>query len=384
MNEGNMNNVELVMSNEELTKKMCKAKVPRVFTFIFLLFTIALLLLTSGVIADDSKDDAKKKFRVAIFDFKAGESITEKEAATITDMVRTEMIKNKKFTVIDRENIKRVLEEQGFGQKGCTDTSCEVQLGKLLAANKIMTGSISKLGNSYIINTQVTDVEKGTNDIAEKEKTKTIDDMDSAIKDLVEKIADAMESTITEEPKKAKGEEVKEPKKTVIKEENKEPFFKPIKFTISPTAKSVILPGWGQYANGQKLKASIYFLCFLASAGGLYSNYQGYRSAEDNYKRTANLFLLYPSNTSLVTLSYLQSESQFKKLESTESTVKGLSLLTVGIYVFNLIDIIFLGEKKSTFNNPYQQERGFQVSTQVSTSVYGTEKIHSINYTWRF
>lgn len=332
----------------------------------FNIFILTFLGITFSSIAQESK-----KIRIAIFDFKAGESITKKEANMITDMVRTEMIQKKKFTVIDRENIKTVLAEQGLIQKGCTDTSCEVKLGKMLAANKIMTGSISKLGNSYIITSHVTDVEKGTNDFADKEKTKTIDDMDSAIKELTDKISDAMAGSATDEPQK-----------TTIKKNN-EPTSKPNQFTISPIFKSVFIPGWGQYSNGEKIKGSFIFASFLITTGVLVSEIKNFENTRSAYQTTSNMTILYPSN--LAILGYMNSQSLHSTFEKQGQQATNLSALLVGIYLYNVIDIVFFSKNENEVKASFLKKDGLNLNTGTqTTNSFTMERTISIHYTWSF
>ena len=50
----------------------------------------------------------------------------------------------------------------GFEQKkqmaGCTDTSCMVAIGGALGVDKILMGSIGKLGNSYTLNLKLINI----------------------------------------------------------------------------------------------------------------------------------------------------------------------------------------------------------------------------------
>jgi len=62
------------------------------------------------------------------------------------------------FRVCDRANIETVMAEIGFQQTGCTSSECVVQVGRVLGVEKIISGSISKLGDTYIISLQIIDV----------------------------------------------------------------------------------------------------------------------------------------------------------------------------------------------------------------------------------
>jgi hypothetical protein len=54
-----------------------------------------------------------------------------------------------------------ILQEQGFQLSGCTSTECAVEAGKLLGVEKMVTGSVGKIGDLYNINIRLFDVGTG-------------------------------------------------------------------------------------------------------------------------------------------------------------------------------------------------------------------------------
>ncbi len=59
---------------------------------------------------------------------------------------------------MQRDNI---LEELQFSGSGCTDESCQLEIGKMLQANKMIVGSMGAVGNLQILNVKLVDVETG-------------------------------------------------------------------------------------------------------------------------------------------------------------------------------------------------------------------------------
>lgn len=94
---------------------------------------------------------------VAVLDLEAN-GITIPEAKTLTDKLRAELLNTGKFKVIERSQIEQVLKEQGFQQKGCTSTDCAVEIGQLLGVKNIITGSIGKVGETFLISLRIIDV----------------------------------------------------------------------------------------------------------------------------------------------------------------------------------------------------------------------------------
>ena len=76
------------------------------------------------------------------------------------------------------------MKEQTVQQSGCADTSCAVELGKLLSADKILVGTLNKLGDTYIINARIIDVEKGNMLFADNTQANSEADLLNAAKGI--------------------------------------------------------------------------------------------------------------------------------------------------------------------------------------------------------
>ncbi len=98
----------------------------------------------------------------AVVSLKAGEGITEGEADVITDRLRTELFKTGTINIMERDQMQSILKEQGFQQSGaCTDQACMVEMGQLLGVQRLVSGSIGRLGSLYMINIRAVDVSTG-------------------------------------------------------------------------------------------------------------------------------------------------------------------------------------------------------------------------------
>ena len=97
---------------------------------------------------------------IAVVDF-IGNNISDGEVNALTDRLRAELFKTKHFKVIEREMMQEVMKEQGFQQSGCTTDECMVEIGRLIGVEKIIGGSISKVGNVYSVSSRIVNVETG-------------------------------------------------------------------------------------------------------------------------------------------------------------------------------------------------------------------------------
>jgi TolB-like protein len=123
--------------------------------------SLAFLVLFIAVFAS-----AREKITVAVMDFEA-KNVSRENAEGITDILRTELFNTGCFRVVERQQIQRILEEQKFQMSGLTDPDQATELGRLLNVRKIMTGTVTLLGSTHIINTKILDVQSGQMELAE-------------------------------------------------------------------------------------------------------------------------------------------------------------------------------------------------------------------------
>ncbi len=114
--------------------------------------TFILLLLLSQVFS--------QTITVAVLDFD-GANISKDELVILADRLSSEIFKLGEYTVVERSAMDEILSEQGFQQSGCTTTDCAVEVGALLGVQKMVTGSIGKIGNLYTITAKSINVETG-------------------------------------------------------------------------------------------------------------------------------------------------------------------------------------------------------------------------------
>ena len=84
---------------------------------------------------------------VAVLDFEA-KGIPVYEVETLTERLRSEIAKTKAIRLTDRKLLEKILQEQGLQQSGCTTDECAAEVGQLLGAQFMISGSIGKLGNT--------------------------------------------------------------------------------------------------------------------------------------------------------------------------------------------------------------------------------------------
>ena len=124
---------------------------------------LLLIMYINIIIAQD------KRPSVAVLDFDA-KGIPTYEAETLTERLRSEIANTNAVRLTDRKLLEKILQEQGLQQSGCTTDECAAEVGQLLGAQFIISGSIGKLGSSFTIDTKMVSVTTGA---AERAKTAT-------------------------------------------------------------------------------------------------------------------------------------------------------------------------------------------------------------------
>ncbi|HDP81024.1 MAG TPA: hypothetical protein ENN21_09310 [Spirochaetes bacterium] len=182
------------------------------------------------------------KMQVAVLDLQP-KGVSKVVAGGVGDMVRSDLVDAGVFTVVERGQMNEILKEQGFQMTGCTDSACAVQVGKLLSANKILVGEVTRLGKTIVITVRIVDVEKGVADFAAKETAADEDALEDASRKLSKKLIERISGKTTAELLQER-----EPK------------------TMTGYYLRSIVPGWGQMYAGHTYKGLGFMGVFALSA----------------------------------------------------------------------------------------------------------------------
>jgi len=110
----------------------------------------------SGLIEPPKKDSGSKK--LVVYDFDASDQYRT-VALILAEALREEVFKLKRFVLVNREDLQKVLKEMALQQTGLIDEKDAVRTGRGLAANEIVTGRLGQLGKTFVIQAKRVDVE---------------------------------------------------------------------------------------------------------------------------------------------------------------------------------------------------------------------------------
>lgn len=122
------------------------------FKYMFLAFILSSLLIV------DLSAQGTGKINIAVMDLEVLDvSASAKKA--LSDRLRTELFNTGRFAVMERNKMDDILKEQGFQQSGCTTNECVVEAGRLLGVDRMIAGSIGKVGTIYTVSLRMIDIE---------------------------------------------------------------------------------------------------------------------------------------------------------------------------------------------------------------------------------
>ena len=120
-----------------------------------------------------------------------GRGLTSDEASVITDLLGTELMRTESFRVMERSQMDNVLKEQGFQKSGaCDNSQCAVEMGQLLGIDRMVVGSIGKVGRTFLVNVRMVNV--GTGEVVRSVSRTTQGDIDELLMRVVPQVANEL------------------------------------------------------------------------------------------------------------------------------------------------------------------------------------------------
>jgi len=148
--------------------------------------TFAVLALLLTAVAGFA---APPRSSVAVLDFESiGVDVYIGRA--VSEIMRTVLVGNPRFQVVERAQINKALSEQKFQKSGVIDDKSAVEIGKFLGADLIIVGSVVKIGNAYTINSRMIDVKTGEAKLGKNVTGTDLNLLTSMSNDLVKSLFD--------------------------------------------------------------------------------------------------------------------------------------------------------------------------------------------------
>jgi TolB-like protein len=130
--------------------------------------------------------DSTGKITISVYGLKAI-SVSDNLAESLQEHVESNLINYGLFDVMSRSDMDMILKENRFQQSGaCSDEECVVEAGHILGVQKIVTGTVSRVGHTYNVVLKMVDVESGRLESAANRKhTGSIDNLLDIAEEMV-------------------------------------------------------------------------------------------------------------------------------------------------------------------------------------------------------
>ncbi|MCX5787321.1 MAG: hypothetical protein NTX64_02260 [Elusimicrobia bacterium] len=102
------------------------------------------------------------KRTVAVLPFNCDSKLAKQRVGfALSELLTHHLVSSTEFTVVERADLSRVLEEQSLQMTGAIDTASAVKVGKLVGAELLVSGSVERLGDKYEVNARIIDAATG-------------------------------------------------------------------------------------------------------------------------------------------------------------------------------------------------------------------------------
>ncbi len=133
------------------------------FSFRYILKSHLVLCIIIGIslISPSFQAFSQETPILAVTDISIDKNIKSELSLPLTDRIREIFVNSNQYQVIDRNTIILVIEEQKFQLSDLVDAERTVKIGKLLGAQFIVTGNLTKIENLNTMSLRIIDVETG-------------------------------------------------------------------------------------------------------------------------------------------------------------------------------------------------------------------------------
>ncbi|MBN2354726.1 hypothetical protein JXO59_01365 [candidate division KSB1 bacterium] len=100
---------------------------------------------------------------IAIADFRnsTGRFVNDRLEKTVPELLKTELAQTRALTVVERSRLEAIFNEQALGQSGVLDTYRAQQVGRLVGAQYVISGELTRTGDRFRVDAHIVRVETG-------------------------------------------------------------------------------------------------------------------------------------------------------------------------------------------------------------------------------
>ncbi len=133
------------------------------------------VLILGGVVAVTAQDQQRET--VAILDFSTSGDIDEAEMRVFVDFMTSHIFATGRYRVVDRMQRDTLLDEIEFSVSDISDEEKRLAIGRQLSADRLIVGSLGRIGDRYLMNMKLVDVMSGETLNSSSERYNSINDL---------------------------------------------------------------------------------------------------------------------------------------------------------------------------------------------------------------
>ena len=149
---------------------------PKVFTCVIML----LFCVSSTYSAEKTNKPKVQRLDslIAVFDIDVVKPVEKNICRPLTDSIKSVIHKSGKYEVMERGEMSKILKEQAFQMTGCVAKECAIEAGQMLGVGKVVIGSVSQVGKTYLLSLSLVNVASGKVEQVEDQECKCeVDDL---------------------------------------------------------------------------------------------------------------------------------------------------------------------------------------------------------------
>lgn len=102
---------------------------------------------------------------VAVFDLENRAKLKSGDVLTLTEYITTRLAEGERYRVVPKSEVQTALRaKKAESYQSCYDESCQIEIGRELAAQKTLSSKVSRLGSTCIVTVQLYDLAQGASE----------------------------------------------------------------------------------------------------------------------------------------------------------------------------------------------------------------------------
>ena len=101
-----------------------------------------------------------QQIKIAVMELRAGSNVNQSEIEGLSGMLSTALDNTGRFILVERNQIDKVIKEQGFQKSSLTNAQV-AKVGNVLGVNKILIGDVTKVFGEYNVDIRIIDASSG-------------------------------------------------------------------------------------------------------------------------------------------------------------------------------------------------------------------------------